>query len=55
MLKEGDKVIKSGGDYTFQGVVVSVFKKLSGQVRIVVENPQGILHIFSEKNLIEKN
>jgi hypothetical protein len=47
----GDKVQKVGGDYTFVGVVVSVFWKRSGQVRYVVEDDRGILHIFSEKNL----
>lgn len=50
-LKIGDTVIKVGGDYTFEGKVVSVFKKLSGKVRIVAEDDRGILHVFSEKNL----
>jgi hypothetical protein len=53
-LKIGDKVIKVGGDYTFDGTVVSVFTKLSGKIRIVVEDNRGILHIFSESNLILK-
>ena len=47
----GDKVIKEGGDYVFKGVIVCMFKKKSGAVRVVVENDDGILHIFSEKNL----
>ena len=47
----GDKVEKVGGDYTFNGIIVSIFKKLSGKVRIVAEDDRGILHIFSEKNL----
>ena len=47
----GDLVEKVGGDYTFSGQVVAVFEKISGQVRIVVEDDRGILHIFSEKNL----
>jgi len=50
-LLTGDKVQKVGGDYTFVGVVVSVFWKRSGHVRYVVEDDRGILHIFSEKNL----
>jgi len=50
-LKVGDNVIKVGGDYTFGGKVVSVFKKLSGKVRVVAEDDRGILHVFSEKNL----
>jgi hypothetical protein len=47
----GAVVRKVGGDYTFVGVVVAVFAKRSGQVRYVVEDDRGILHIFSEKNL----
>jgi len=47
----GDKVQKVGGDYSFVGVVVSAFCKRSGQVRYVVEDDRGVLHIFSEKNL----
>jgi hypothetical protein len=51
MLHRGDKVEKVGGDYVFIGVVVAVFAKLSGVVRIVVEDDRGVLFIFSEKNL----
>lgn len=47
----GDKVKKIGGDYTFEGVVVSVFTKLSGVIRYVVEDDRGVLHVYSEKNL----
>ena len=47
----GDLVIKNTGDYKFTGIIVAKFKKLSGQVRYVVENPDGILHIFSTNNL----
>jgi hypothetical protein len=48
----GQQVEKVGGDYTFSGHVVAVFNKLSGeQVRYVVENGDGILHIFSARNL----
>lgn len=47
----GDKVTKVTGDYKFQGVIVAKFTKLDGKVRYVVENVDGILHIFSEKNL----
>lgn len=43
----GDRVAKEGGDYRFSGYVVAVFEKRSGQVRCVVENQDGILHIFS--------
>lgn len=47
----GDKVEKVGGDYIFDGIVVSVFEKLSGKIRYVVEDDRGILHIFSDKQL----
>jgi hypothetical protein len=47
----GDSVSKVGGDYRFDGVVRSVFTKLSGVIRLVVEDDRGILHIYSEKNL----
>lgn len=47
----GDHVEKVGGDYTFVGVVVAAFPKLSGQVRYVVEDDRGVLHIYSAKNL----
>jgi hypothetical protein len=47
----GTKVAKTGGDYTFHGEVVAVFSKRSGQVRYVIENDEGILHIFSGKQL----
>jgi hypothetical protein len=47
----GDQVIKTGGDYVFSGEVRAVFSKRSGQVRVVVENPDGILHIFNPRQL----
>ena len=50
-MNQGDKVKKVTGDYAFDGIVVSVFQKLSGKTRYVVEDDRGILHIFSEKNL----
>lgn len=50
-FKQGDLVIKSGGDYTFEGVIVSAFTKLSGVQRYVVEDSRGILHIYSAPNL----
>ena len=50
-MKVGDKVTKTGGDYTFDGTVVSMFTKLSGQVRVVVENKEGLLHIFNQNQL----
>ena len=50
-MKIGDKVSKVGGDYRFDGVIVAVFEKLSGAVRVCVEDDRGVLHIYSEKNL----
>ena len=56
-FKIGDKVKKVTGDYKFEGYVVSIFSKLpftndvNQRIRIVVENSDGILHIYNEKNL----
>lgn len=49
----GDKVHKPVG-YKFNSTIVSVFETVEGKVRIVAENEDGLLHIFSESNL-EKN
>jgi len=51
----GTPVEKIGGDYQFSGVVVSVFKKLSGLIRYVVEDERGLLFIFNENNLKNRN
>lgn len=51
----GDPVHKKGGDYYFDGTIVAVFLKLSGKVRYVAENFDGVLHIFSENNLEKTN
>lgn len=55
VFKIGDKVEKVGGDYQFVGVIVSVFQKLSGAIRLVVEDDRGVLHVYSEKNLRARN
>jgi hypothetical protein len=47
----GDKIKKTGGDYTFEGVIVSKFQKLSGVTRVVAENREGLCHIFNENQL----
>ena len=49
----GDTVEKTTGDYVFKGIIVAKFYKLSGAERFVVENQDGILHIFSRKNLVK--
>lgn len=51
----GDFVEKQSGDYSFAGKVVSIFKKLSGQTRIVVEDDRGLLFIFNESQLIVRS
>lgn len=47
----GDRVIKTDGDYTFEGTVVAVVHKLSGAIRYVVEDDRGILLIMFESKL----
>lgn len=44
-------VTKTGGDYHFEGVVVARFPKLSGAIRVVVEDDRGLLFIFNESML----
>lgn len=46
----GDRVTKPKG-YRFNAEVVSVFWNTSGQVRVVAENADGLLHIFNEDQL----
>lgn len=50
-MKTGDHVKKIKGDYYYEGTIVSVFRKLSGKTRIVVEDDRGLLFIFNEGNL----
>lgn len=51
-FRVGQKVRKVTGDYAFVGHVVAVFMKRNpSHVRYVVENADGILHIYSAKNL----
>lgn len=56
-MEEGTHVEKVSG-YKFPGVIVSKFKTLAGEVRFVVEctipGCEGMLHIYSEKNLKQK-
>lgn len=52
----GENVVKNGGDYTFYGTVVSIFKKCNssksvGETRVVVNDASGLLHIFSPSQL----
>lgn len=53
-LARGDRVRKSGGDYTFEGKVVTVFQKRidhGGALRCVVEDDRGLLFIFKPSQL----
>lgn len=52
-LVVGTKVKKIGGDYTFEGIIVARFAKLSGAIRFVVEDDRGVLHVYSAKILQE--
>ena len=48
----GDRVVKNGGDYTYEGVVVAKFWKRNGHtLRYVVENDDGMLFIFNSGQL----
>lgn len=53
-VRVGDPVEKNSGDYTFCGVVRSVFAKGSGAVRVVVEDERGLLFIFNPGQLTRK-
>lgn len=57
VFKINDEVEKTTGDYRFRGTVVAVFHKLSGVERCVVENKDGMLFIFNERQLeaVSKN
>lgn len=52
----GDYVKKVTGEYQIHGTVVSVFNKMDGAARLVVEHkPDGggsFLHIYGPNNLI---
>lgn len=50
-FKVGDKVYKPKG-YAFDGIIVSVFKNVAGDIRLVAElENNGMLHIFTEPQL----
>lgn len=50
-FKRYDCVTKTGGDYTYSGVVVSVYEKVRGDIRYVVEDCRGLNFIFNEGSL----
>jgi len=47
----GQRFRKTGGDYSFEGVIVAAFKKKTGLIRYVGENEDGLLFIFNEKSI----
>jgi len=48
----GERVVKNKGDYRFEGQIMAIFYKRDGQkLRVVVENDDGILHIFNQNQL----
>jgi len=48
----GERVTKTSGDYTYEGVVVAQIVKRDGiTVRYVVENDDGMLFIFNSAQL----
>ena len=51
LVKVGDRVEHIGQNSRFKGVVVAVFPKLNDQYwRCVVENKDGILHIYNARD-----
>jgi hypothetical protein len=53
MVRVGERVAKTGGDYTFEGRVVVIFHKLGAAdaIRVVVEGDEGILLIMTPKQI----
>lgn len=47
----GDMVEKESEDSYFFGQIVSIFEKTTGVERLVVESPDGVLHIMSPKQV----
>ena len=47
-MNVGDRVIKAGGDYIFEGEIVAVFKKRNGVIRLAVEDDRGVVMIMNE-------
>jgi len=45
------RVMIKGSDSYFEGIIVVYFPKRSGAFRCVVENDDGILHIFNINQL----
>lgn len=50
IYKVGDKVSKKAG-YKYVGTVVAAFYTLADKPRIVVDNGDGMLHIFNHEQM----
>ena len=63
-FKKHNLVKKTTGDYLFEGYVIAVMEKIAihsfgvrhgfsetDKIRYAVQNPQGLIHIFSENQL----
>ena len=44
-----------GGDYRYEGWIVSTFSKRSGETRIVVEDSNGRLFIHNPRQVVNTN
>jgi hypothetical protein len=51
VFAEGVLVEKCTGDYTFEGTVVGIVRKKSGEIRYVIEDDRGLLLIMNEKQI----
>ena len=52
-FNRGDRVAKTGGDYTFSGRIVTTFYKFdSGEERVIVQDHRGLLLIMNPKQLV---
>lgn len=47
----GDHVVKTGGDYVYDGEVRGIVVKKSGKIRYDVEDNRGLLFIFNGEQL----
>lgn len=57
LVRVGDRVRKTGGDYTFEGEVIALFHKRApsilspGPLRVIVEDDRGLLLIMNPNQL----
>lgn len=53
-FKVHDRIVKTTCGHRFRGVVIGVVQKRSGAWRYVVENDDGITHIFKAANITKE-